>query len=83
MTEHIELKAMNQGTALATGTLALPSLVTEGLKEFKDSFDRLCLQAGSPCGATTLFAASSYADDKALSLSRKLNLARSPSRWGQ
>jgi len=47
MTKHIELKAVNQGTALATGTLALPSLVIEGLEEFKGSFDRLCLQAGT------------------------------------
>ena len=38
---------MNQGTALATGTLALPPLVIEGLEEFKGSFDRLCLQAGT------------------------------------
>jgi hypothetical protein len=27
MTKHIELKRLNQGTALATGTLALPPLV--------------------------------------------------------
>jgi hypothetical protein len=47
MTKHIELKAVNQGTALATGTLALPPLVIEGLEEFKGSFDRLCLQAGT------------------------------------
>ena len=38
MTKHIELKTVNQGTALATGTLALPSLVIEGLEEFKGSF---------------------------------------------
>ena len=47
MTKHIELKAVNQGTALAAGTLALPTLVIEGLEEFKGSFDRLCLQAGT------------------------------------
>ena len=47
MTKHIELKAVNQGTALATSTLALPPLVIEGLEEFKGSFDRLCLQAGT------------------------------------
>ena len=47
MTKHIGLKTMNQGTALATGTLALPRLVIEGLEEFKGSFDRLCLQAGT------------------------------------
>ena len=29
------------------GTLALPPLVIEGLEEFKGSFDRLCLQAGT------------------------------------
>src|SRR6266700_2951185 len=47
MTKHIELKRFNQGTALATGTLALSPLVIEGLEEFKGSFDRLCLQAGT------------------------------------
>jgi hypothetical protein len=47
MTKHIGLKTMNQVTALATGTLALPPLVIEGLDEFKGSFDRLCLQAGT------------------------------------
>ena len=47
MTKHIELKRFNQGTALTTGTLALPPLVIEGLEEFKGSFDRLCLQAGT------------------------------------
>src|SRR3974390_1568136 len=47
MTKHIELKAVNQGTALATSTLALSPLVIEGLEEFKGSFDRLCLQAGT------------------------------------
>ena len=47
MTNHIELKAVNQGTAVATGTLALAPLVIEGLEEFKGSFDRLCLQAGT------------------------------------
>jgi len=45
MTKHIELKRFNQGTALTTGTLALPSLVIEGLAEFNGSFDRLCLKA--------------------------------------
>ena len=29
MTKHIGLKAMNQGTALAMGTLALPPLVID------------------------------------------------------
>ena len=47
MTKHIELKTVNQETAVATGTLALPALVIEGLEEFKGSFDRLCLQAGT------------------------------------
>jgi len=47
MTKHIELKRFDQGTALTTGTLALPALVIEGLEEFKGSFDRLCLQAGT------------------------------------
>src|SRR5262249_320580 len=47
MTKHIEPKTANQGTALATATLALPPLVIEGFEEFKGSFDRLCLQAGT------------------------------------
>ena len=46
MTKHIELKRFDQGTALTTGTLALPALVIEGLEEFKGSFDRLCLPFG-------------------------------------
>src|SRR6476646_10027119 len=46
MTKHIELKTVNQGTALATGTLALPPWVIEGLEEVKGSFDPLCLHAG-------------------------------------
>ena len=50
MTKHIELKRFDQGTALTTGTLALPALVIEGLEEFKGSFDRLCLQAGTAAG---------------------------------
>jgi hypothetical protein len=47
MTKHIGLKTVNQGTALAMGMLALPPLVIERLEEFKGSFDRLCLQAGT------------------------------------
>ena len=47
MTKRIVLKRMNQGTALVTDTLALPPLVIEGLEEFKGSFDRLCLRAGT------------------------------------
>ena len=47
MTKDIALKAMNQGTVLVTGTLALPPLVIEGLEDFKGSFDRLCLRAGT------------------------------------
>ena len=44
MTKHIELKRLNQGTALATGTLALPPLVIEGLEEFKAaSTDCACM----------------------------------------
>src|SRR5215468_664910 len=46
MTKHIEPKTANQGTALATATL-VPPLVIEGFEEFKGSFDRLCLQAGT------------------------------------
>ena len=48
MTKHIELKTVNQGTALAS-TLALPPLVIEGLAEFKGSFDR-SVPAGWDCG---------------------------------
>src|ERR1035437_4480108 len=47
MTKRNVLKTKNQGTALATGTLALTPLVMEGLEDFKGSFDRLCLQAGT------------------------------------
>ena len=47
MRKHIELKRFNQGTALTTGTLALPALVIEGLAEFNGSFERLCLKAGT------------------------------------
>jgi putative transposase len=47
MTKHTALKGMNQGTALVTGTLALPPLVIEGLEDFQGSFDRLCLRAGT------------------------------------
>jgi hypothetical protein len=47
MMKRIELKTMHQGTALTTGMLALPNLVIEGLEDFKGSFDRLCLQAGT------------------------------------
>ena len=47
MTKHIALKTVYQGTAVETGTLALPPLVIEGLEYFKGSFDRLCLQAGT------------------------------------
>ena len=32
MTKHIELKKVNQETALATGTLVLPPLVIEGTR---------------------------------------------------
>ena len=44
MTKHVELQAVNQGTALATGTLALPPVVIEGLEEFKgcSTFCRTC-----------------------------------------
>ena len=47
MTKRNVLKTKNQGTALARGTLALTPLVMEGLEDFKGSFDRLCLQAGT------------------------------------
>ena len=41
------MKRFDQGRALTTGKLALPPLVIEGLEEFKGSFDRLYLQAGT------------------------------------
>src|SRR5258708_37057534 len=47
MTNRMGLKAMSQGGALGTGALALTPLVIGGLEEFKGSFDRLCLQAGT------------------------------------
>jgi hypothetical protein len=47
MTKRIALKNVNQGTALATETLALTPLVIAGLEEFKGSFDRLWLRVGS------------------------------------
>ena len=56
MTKHTELKTLNQATALATATLALPPLVIERLQEFKGSFDRLCLQAGTAAIETMLAA---------------------------
>src|SRR5262250_3480809 len=56
MTQPIALKTVNQGTAVETGTLALPPLVIEGLEDFKGSFDRLCLQAGTAAIAAMLAA---------------------------
>jgi len=47
MTKRIAFKDVNQETALATGTLSLTPLVIEGLEDFKGSFDRLCLRAGT------------------------------------
>src|SRR5450830_1777155 len=47
MTKNIAFKEVNQGTALVTGTLPLTPLVIEGLEDFKGSFDRLCLRAGT------------------------------------
>jgi hypothetical protein len=47
MTKNIAFKDVNQGTALGTGTLPLAPLVIEGLEDFKGSFDRLCLRAGT------------------------------------
>ena len=35
MTKHIELKRLDQGTALTTGTLALPPFVIAGLPTAK------------------------------------------------
>ena len=61
---------MNQGTALATGRLALPSLVIEGLEEFKGSFDRLCLQAGTAAVEAMLAADADTALWQALPTSR-------------
>jgi len=47
MTKNIAFKDVNQGKALVTGTLPLTPLVIEGLEDFKGSFDRLCLRAGT------------------------------------
>ena len=49
MTKHIGLKTMNQGTALATGTLALPPLVIEGLEGVQGQF-RPSVPAGRDFG---------------------------------
>jgi hypothetical protein len=57
MTKHIELRTVHQGTALTTGSLTLPALVIEGLEEFKGSFDRLCLGAGTAAIEAMLAAA--------------------------
>jgi len=56
MTKHIGLKRFDQDTSLGTGTLPLPPLVIEGLEDFKGSFDRLCLQAGTAAIETMLAA---------------------------
>ena len=71
MTKHIELKAVNQGTALATGTLALPPLVIEELQEFRGSFDRLCLQAGTAAIEAMLAADADQLRGQALPASRR------------
>jgi hypothetical protein len=47
MTKGIAFKDLNQGTAVVTETLPLTPLVLEGLEDFKGSFDRLCLRAGT------------------------------------
>ncbi len=47
MTKGIAFKDVHQGTRLVTGTLPLTPLVIEGLEDFKGSFDRLCLRAGT------------------------------------
>jgi len=47
MTKGIAFKDVHQGTRLVTGTLSLTPLVIEGLEDFKGSFDRLCLRAGT------------------------------------
>ena len=47
MTKGIAFKDVHQGTRLLTGTLPLTPLVLEGLEDFKGSFDRLCLRAGT------------------------------------
>jgi hypothetical protein len=78
MTKHIGLQTMNQGRALATGTLALPPLVIEGLEEFKGSFDRLCLQAGTAAIEAMLVAVAEQLCGKRY----QRHAARQTYRWG-
>ena len=79
MTNPIAFTGLNQGTALSSGTLALPPLVVEGLAEFKGSFDRLCLKAGISAIETML-----AADGEALCGRRYgRNVVRRGYRWGR
>jgi hypothetical protein len=78
MTKHIELKRFNQDTVLATGTLALRPLVIEGLEEFKGSFDRLCLQAGTAAIEAMLVADAAQLCGKRY----QRHAARQGYRWG-
>ena len=54
MTKLTDSNELYQGTSLASGRLPLPPLVIEGLAELRESFDRLCLRAGTAAIETLL-----------------------------
>ncbi len=54
MTKLTDSNDLYQGTSLARGRLPLPPLVIEGFAELRESFDRLCLRAGTAAIETLL-----------------------------